>query len=128
LFLVDRLGGAIPVEKETCVLATKEEAIAAAKTRAPDVAKRLPSENSTRGCEGKHMMIRGTTRLLRPIPALTASHAFDGAKPKALAFSSPRSMLRVCRSAHDRVNANPAKASTMAATTTAVSMGMANLP
>jgi hypothetical protein len=40
LFLVDWLRGAIPVEKEICVLATKDEAIAAAKTRAPDVAKR----------------------------------------------------------------------------------------
>jgi hypothetical protein len=40
LFLVDWLRGAIPVEKEICVLATKHEAIAAAKTRAPDVAKR----------------------------------------------------------------------------------------
>jgi hypothetical protein len=40
LFLVDWLKGAIPVEKETCVLATKDDAIAAAKTRAPDVAKR----------------------------------------------------------------------------------------
>ena len=40
MFLVDWLRGAIPVEKEICVLATKDEAIAAAKTRAPDVAKR----------------------------------------------------------------------------------------
>lgn len=40
MFLVDWLKGAIPVEKETCVLGTKEEAIAAAKTRAPDVIKR----------------------------------------------------------------------------------------
>jgi hypothetical protein len=40
LFLVDWLKGAIPVEKEICVLATKDEAIAAAKTRARDVAKR----------------------------------------------------------------------------------------
>jgi hypothetical protein len=40
LFLVDWLKGAIPIEKETCVLGTKEEAIAAAKTRAPDVIKR----------------------------------------------------------------------------------------
>jgi hypothetical protein len=40
LFLVDWLKGAIPVEKETCFLATKDEAISAAKTRAPDVAKR----------------------------------------------------------------------------------------
>ena len=40
LFLIDWLKGAIPVEKEICVLATKDEAIAAAKTRAPDVAKR----------------------------------------------------------------------------------------
>ena len=40
MFLVDWLKGAIPVEKEICVLATKDEAIAATKTRAPDVAKR----------------------------------------------------------------------------------------
>jgi hypothetical protein len=40
LFLVDWMKGAIPVEKETCVLGTKEEAITAAKTRAPDVIKR----------------------------------------------------------------------------------------
>jgi hypothetical protein len=40
LFSIDWLKGAIPVEKEICVLATKDEAIAAAKTRAADVAKR----------------------------------------------------------------------------------------
>ena len=40
VFSIDWLRGAIPVEKEICVLATKDEAIAAAKTRAPDVAKR----------------------------------------------------------------------------------------
>jgi hypothetical protein len=40
MFLVDWLKGAIPVEKEICDLITKDEAIAAAKTRAPDVAKR----------------------------------------------------------------------------------------
>ena len=40
VFAIDWLKGAIPVEKETCVLGTKEEAIAAAKTRAPDVIKR----------------------------------------------------------------------------------------
>ena len=40
MFLVDWLKGAIPIEKETCVLGTKEEAIATAKTRAPDVIKR----------------------------------------------------------------------------------------
>jgi hypothetical protein len=40
MFSIDWLRGAIPVEKEICVLATKDEAIAAAKTRAPDVAKR----------------------------------------------------------------------------------------
>jgi hypothetical protein len=34
------LEGAIPVEKEICILATNDEAIAAATTRAPDVAKR----------------------------------------------------------------------------------------
>jgi hypothetical protein len=40
LFAIDWLKGAIPVEKEICVLGTKEEAVAAAKTRAPDVIKR----------------------------------------------------------------------------------------
>jgi hypothetical protein len=40
LFSIDWLRGAIPVEKEICILATKDEAIAAAKTRAPDVARR----------------------------------------------------------------------------------------
>jgi hypothetical protein len=40
VFSIDWLKGAIPVEKETCVLATRDEAIAAAKNRAPDVAKR----------------------------------------------------------------------------------------
>jgi hypothetical protein len=40
VFSIDWLRGAIPVEKEICVLTTKDEAIAAAKTRAPDVAKR----------------------------------------------------------------------------------------
>jgi hypothetical protein len=40
LFSIDWLRGAIPVEKEICALATKDEAIAATKTRAPDVAKR----------------------------------------------------------------------------------------
>ena len=40
VFSIDWLRGAIPVEKEISVLATKDEAIAAAKTRAPDVAKR----------------------------------------------------------------------------------------
>jgi hypothetical protein len=40
LFSIDWLRGAIPVEKEICVLATTDEAITAAKTRAPDVAKR----------------------------------------------------------------------------------------
>ena len=40
MFSIDWLRGAIPVEKEICVLATKDEAIAAAKNRAPDVAKR----------------------------------------------------------------------------------------
>jgi hypothetical protein len=40
LFSIDWLRGAIPVEKEICVLATKDEAITAAKSRAPDVAKR----------------------------------------------------------------------------------------
>ena len=40
MFSIDWLRGAIPVEKEICVLTTKDEAIAAAKTRAADVAKR----------------------------------------------------------------------------------------
>jgi hypothetical protein len=40
VFSIDWLRGAIPVEKEICVVATKDEAIAAAKTRAPDIAKR----------------------------------------------------------------------------------------
>jgi hypothetical protein len=40
VFSIDWLKGAIPVEREICVLATKDEAIAAAKTRASDVAKR----------------------------------------------------------------------------------------
>ena len=40
MFSIDWLRGAIPVEKEICVAATKDEAIAAAKNRAPDVAKR----------------------------------------------------------------------------------------
>ena len=40
MFSIDWLRGAVPVEKEICVLATKDEAIAAAKNRAPDVAKR----------------------------------------------------------------------------------------
>jgi hypothetical protein len=40
LFSIDWLRGAIPVEKEICVLATKDAAIAAAKARATDVAKR----------------------------------------------------------------------------------------
>ena len=40
MFSIDWLKGAIPVEKEICALATKGEAIAAAKTRASDVAKR----------------------------------------------------------------------------------------
>jgi hypothetical protein len=40
MFSIDWQRGAIPVEKKICVLATKDEAIAAAKTRAPDVAKR----------------------------------------------------------------------------------------
>jgi hypothetical protein len=40
VFSIDWLRGAIPVEKEICVVATKDEAIAAAKNRAPDVAKR----------------------------------------------------------------------------------------
>jgi hypothetical protein len=40
MFSIDWLKGAIPVEKEICVLSTKDEAIAAAKTRAHDVAKR----------------------------------------------------------------------------------------
>ena len=40
MFAIDWLRGAIPVEKEICGLTTKEEAITAAKTRAPDVAKR----------------------------------------------------------------------------------------
>jgi hypothetical protein len=40
VFTINWLRGAIPVEKEFSVLATKDEAIAAAKTRAPDVAKR----------------------------------------------------------------------------------------
>ena len=40
LFSIDWLKGAIPIEKEICVLATKGEAIAAAKTRVPDVANR----------------------------------------------------------------------------------------
>ena len=40
VFSIDWLKGAIPVEKEICILATRDEAIAAAKNRAPDVAKR----------------------------------------------------------------------------------------
>ena len=40
MFSIDWLKGAIPVEKEICILATRDEAIAAAKNRAPDVAKR----------------------------------------------------------------------------------------
>jgi hypothetical protein len=40
VFSIDWLKGAIPIEKEICTLATKDEAIAAAKTRAPDIAKR----------------------------------------------------------------------------------------
>jgi hypothetical protein len=40
VFSIDWLRGAIPVEREICVLATKHEAIAAAKNRAPNVAKR----------------------------------------------------------------------------------------
>jgi hypothetical protein len=40
VFSIDWLKGAIPVEKEICLLVTKDEAIAAAKTRAADVAKR----------------------------------------------------------------------------------------
>ena len=40
LFSIDWLRGAIPVEKEICVFATKDEAIAATKARAPDVARR----------------------------------------------------------------------------------------
>ena len=40
VFTIDWLRGAIPVEKEFSVLATKDEAITAAKTRAPDVARR----------------------------------------------------------------------------------------
>ena len=35
MFSIDWLRGAIPVEREICVLVTKDEAIAAAKTRAP---------------------------------------------------------------------------------------------
>jgi hypothetical protein len=40
VFSIDWRRGAIPVEREICVLATRDEAIAAAKTRALDVAKR----------------------------------------------------------------------------------------
>ena len=40
MFSIDRLRGAVLVEKEICILATKDEAIAAAMTRATDVAKR----------------------------------------------------------------------------------------
>jgi hypothetical protein len=40
VFSIDWLRGAIPVEKEICALTAKDEAIAAAKTRAPHVAKR----------------------------------------------------------------------------------------
>jgi hypothetical protein len=40
VFSIDWLRGAVPVEKEICVLATKDEAIAAAKTRAAGVARR----------------------------------------------------------------------------------------
>jgi hypothetical protein len=42
VFSIDWLRGAIPVEKEICVVATKDEAIAAAKTRAPDIARQAP--------------------------------------------------------------------------------------
>jgi len=40
VFSIDWLRRAVPVEREICVLATKHEAIAAAKNRAPDVVKR----------------------------------------------------------------------------------------
>jgi hypothetical protein len=40
MFSIDWLRGAIPVEREICVLVTKDESIAAAKRRAPDVTKR----------------------------------------------------------------------------------------
>ena len=40
MFSIVWLRGAVPVEKEICVLASKDEAIAAAKARAADVAKR----------------------------------------------------------------------------------------
>jgi hypothetical protein len=42
LFSIDWLRGAVPVEREICVFPTKEGAIAAAKARALDVAKRYP--------------------------------------------------------------------------------------
>ena len=40
MFSIDWLKGAIPIEKAICTLAPKDEAIAAAKTRALDIAKR----------------------------------------------------------------------------------------
>jgi hypothetical protein len=42
LFAIDWLRRGIPVERETCVLTSKDEAIAAAKSRAHDVARRYP--------------------------------------------------------------------------------------
>jgi hypothetical protein len=44
LFAIDWLRGGILVEREACVLTTKDEAIAAAKTRAHDVARRHPEQ------------------------------------------------------------------------------------
>jgi hypothetical protein len=42
LFAIDWLGGGVLVERETCILAAEDEAIAAAKTRAHDVGRRHP--------------------------------------------------------------------------------------
>jgi hypothetical protein len=52
VFSIDWLRGAIPVEKEICALATKDEAIAAAKTRG-----RLPAV--ARGTVKCYAVLRG---------------------------------------------------------------------
>jgi hypothetical protein len=44
LFAIDWLRRGIPVERETCVLTSKDEAIAAAQSRAREVATRHPGQ------------------------------------------------------------------------------------
>jgi hypothetical protein len=47
LFAIDWLKRGIPVERETSVLTSAADAIAAAKLRARDIARRIPGKNLT---------------------------------------------------------------------------------